>query len=124
GCSGSGSCLGTAWAPPRGYVPFGSRVAVCESQVPAKALALPPGTEHEPSWKLLGQRPHGASVPQPENGMDTADGLPQPGRCPEGCQQLPDGILQSGAAPCLQWGDRTGSGRSEERGVGKKGTRG
>ena len=33
---------------------------------------LPPGTEHEPSWKLLGQRPHGASVPQLENRMDTA----------------------------------------------------
>jgi len=36
--------------------------------------------------------------------MDTADGLSQLGRCPEGYQQLPDGILQSGAAPRVQWG--------------------
>lgn len=48
---------------------------ICQPLVPAAAVALPDAAEHESTRQLLGQRPDGAAVSQPENRMDTADRL-------------------------------------------------
>jgi len=50
-----------------GDVPLGSGQPIRQPPVPAAAVALPDTAEHEPAWQLLGQRAHGAALPQPKD---------------------------------------------------------